>query len=141
MDPEGPRAQLTVHRVTDLDAARQALLHQFAAAGVCLHERTVFAFELVLEEWLVNAIGHGGASRVDVIAQVHGPTLTLRFVDDGAPFDPTTRVAPPPARSLEEAEPGGFGLNLMQRHSLRWRHRRLAEGNELTVEIAVPTAP
>ena len=65
------------------------------------------------EELAANAARHGGASAVNVELSALDEGVSLRFEDDGAPFDPTARsgfVGPDPQTG------GGVGLELV----LRW---------------------
>jgi serine/threonine-protein kinase RsbW len=100
--------------------------------------RTVFAVELVLEEWLTNVWHHGAGpgAMVEIVLSVEADTLELRFEDRGPPFDPTTRPVPPRPRSIDEARPGGLGLLFIRTQALDWHHVRDQGSNVLTVRIA-----
>lgn len=120
------------------DAARRRVLeHLGREPGFSASARSVYAVELVLEEWLTNAFRHGGARQVRLRAgRDGGAGVLLQFEDDGTPFDATTRPQAERPASLDEAEPGGLGLLLIQRYASRWQHSREHERNVMRVWIA-----
>ena len=87
---------------------------------------------LCLNEALANVIVHGGASahalpirlRLDVGADAEGAWASVTIADAGRAFDPTTVSPKARPRSLEDASPGGRGLQIIRRCSdwLRYRH-------------------
>ncbi|GAC1453150.1 MAG: hypothetical protein PVS2B3_07370 [Steroidobacteraceae bacterium] len=97
--------------------------------------------ELVFEELVANIVSHGAADGreldVRVTLETRAEVIILTFEDDGAPFDPRGRPDPAPARSLEEARVGGFGLMLVRHAARSLDYARTAEGrNRLTVSLA-----
>lgn len=124
------------------DRARQRVLdHLGREPGFSASARSVYAVELVLEEWLTNAFRHGGARQVQLRAGRDGAAgLLLQFEDDGTPFDATAQVLAERPASLDEAEPGGLGLLLIQRYASRWQHSREAGRNVMRVWISAPGA-
>jgi len=123
-----------------LEAARRQVVGHLAQACERGDRSTVYAVELVLEEWLTNVFRHGGGTEVTVEVACDGRQVGLRFTDDGTTFDPTRapeRVAP---ATLDEAEPGGLGLFLIRRYSRSWRYAREAGRNVMQVEIDCPAA-
>lgn len=97
--------------------------------------------ELVFEEIVANIVGHGAVHGhepdVRVTLELHPDAIVLTFDDDGMPFDPRGRPDPRPARSLEEAQVGGFGLMLVRRAASSLDYLRTAEGrNRLTVRLS-----
>jgi serine/threonine-protein kinase RsbW len=62
--------------------------------------------------------------------------VVLRFDDDGVPFDPSSGIDPAPAKSLEEARIGGFGLILVRRAASALDYTRTPDGrNRVTVTL------
>lgn len=118
-----------------IEATRQQALAHLARVGGCSGPATVYAVELVLEEWLTNVFRHGAGTEVAVELACDGRRVALHFADDGAAFDPAQvpeRVAP---ATLDEAQPGGLGLFLIRRYSRSWRYARESGRNVMQVEI------
>jgi serine/threonine-protein kinase RsbW len=97
--------------------------------------------ELVFEEIVANIVSHGAADgrelHVRFTLEPCPDSIILTFEDDGVPFDPRGHPDPSPARSLEEAKVGGFGLMLMRRAASSLDYVRTMEGrNRLTVKLA-----
>lgn len=124
------------------DSARQRVLeHLGREPGFSTSARSVYAVELVLEEWLTNAFRHGGARQVQLRAGRDGEAgVLLQFADDGTPFDATRHPLAARPASLDEAEPGGLGLLLIQRYASRWQHSREDGRNVMRVWIGPPAA-
>jgi anti-sigma regulatory factor (Ser/Thr protein kinase) len=125
------------------ETRRRVLDHLRAAPGIDLGQRTVYAVELVLEEWLTNVFRHGGRPRVELQVTADVTGVVMRFADDGPAFDPTAHAQPARPASLDEAEPGGLGLLLIERYASRWSHVREHGRNVLsvTVDLAPIAAP
>ncbi len=113
------------------------------AARDGLPERTLFKLQLSLEEALANIITYGiaslpaGAGRIAVDYSRAADMARLRISDNGPPFDPTAREEAANPASIEEAEVGGHGIQLM-RHLLdefsycyTGGHNRLILGSRL----------
>lgn len=97
--------------------------------------------ELVFEEIVANIVNHGAVGGREVIVRFslepRPDSLLLTFEDDGVEFDPRGHPDPSPARSLEEAKVGGFGLRLMRHAASSLDYTRTAGGrNRLTVKLA-----
>jgi anti-sigma regulatory factor (Ser/Thr protein kinase) len=121
--------------VAALEKVRRQAVEHLGRFGSCAGNRTVYAVELVLEEWLTNVFRHGAGTTVAVEMAVDGRRVDLRFEDDGSPFDPTTAPERPLPHTLEEAEPGGLGLFFIRRYSRTWRYSREGGRNVMRVEI------
>ncbi|MBS7538322.1 ATP-binding protein [Ancylobacter lacus] len=113
------------------------------AARDALPERTLFKLQLSLEEALANIITYGvsalpaGEARIAVDYRQDRDMARLRISDNGPPFDPTAREEVVNPASIEEAEVGGHGIQLM-RHLLdefsycyAGGHNRLILGSRL----------
>lgn len=121
-------------------SARQALEQLLQPRE--LSARAGFALDLVLEELLMNQILHAHPGAVDapwleLQAWTRGEALWLRFIDDGIAFDPLSRPAPAAPASLDEARPGGLGLQLLRRYARSLDYERQAGHNRLTVELSL----
>jgi len=105
-----------------------------------LSARSIYAVELVLEEALTNVIAYGfpqgQAGRVILGVRLLDDVVELCLDDDGIAFDPLGRQPAPRPASIEEATPGGLGLQLIQRFSRTVTYRRTNGRNVLTVTVA-----
>ena len=96
-------------------------------------ERGRLAARLVTEEVVLNAIEHGGARYVSVEAGPESETCRLVFVDDGAPFDPTTHRPLSGSGAPGKARPRGRGLILVHAFTRAIEHRFGGGHNRLSV--------
>lgn len=105
-----------------------------------LPPRCVYAVEIVLEEWLTNVLRHGGleadALQVQIQLQVLPTTVEIRFEDNATPFDPLARPVSERAASLDEALPGGLGLDLIKVLTVNLVYERLDNRNTLVATVA-----
>lgn len=94
---------------------------------------------VALEEAVANAALHGFPAgrqgRITVRAERLADTLVLEVEDDGVAFDPTTAESPPPARSLDEVQPGGWGLRLIRIFAGSIGYERRDGHNRLTMRF------
>jgi len=97
--------------------------------------RTVYAVEIVLEEWLTNVFRHGTGSPVALRVSVDADGILMRFVDDGPPFDATERPLPARPSNLDEARPGGLGLFLIHHYAKSWHCARQDGRNVMHIAI------
>ncbi len=119
-----------------LENARLRLLAHFGECpGLAGRPRTLYALELVLEEWLTNVFRHGTKAPVLLRVALDEEGLSLRFEDDGPAFDPTDRPHATRPASLEEAQPGGLGLFLIQHYARSWRYAREGQRNVMLIVI------
>ncbi|WP_216915710.1 MULTISPECIES: ATP-binding protein [unclassified Synechococcus] len=107
--------------------------------------------DLCLNEVLANLIDHGGARASScpvqlTLERVDGDEdggeggadrglATLTISDAGAPFDPLSFSREPLPRTLQEAEPGGLGLLLVNRFMDECSYRREGDRNVLKLSI------
>jgi anti-sigma regulatory factor (Ser/Thr protein kinase) len=109
--------------------------------------------DLCLNEVLANLIEHGGARASSCPVQLtleradgdegggQGPLATLTISDGGPPFDPLSFSHRPLPRSLQEAEPGGLGLLLVNRFMDECSYRREGDRNVLKLVIRCLKSP
>lgn len=145
MQNSPPEVRASVLRLTlvnersELERARLALLAFLDGRGVS--KRAMFKLELVLEETLMNLIWHaypqGGRHEIGFAAEWLGDAVELRFVDDGAPFDPLRQPLPGRPQSIEEAVPGGLGLLLTRKTVSAAEYERAEGRNRLSLRIAL----
>lgn len=140
-----------------LDSALASRQHAFAAQAhevrgasewlernggeLGLPREQVQRLDLCLNEALANILAHGGeeALAVPVELELMGVgsqgSAVLLIRDGGCAFDPTqSQPRQRPAR-LEDAQPGGLGLIMMQSNSDAMHYRRVADRNELQFTV------
>lgn len=97
---------------------------------------TVFMdLRLAIDEAVTNILthGYGGPGEIELELSVDDSNLVVRLRDKAPTFDPA--LAPPTdLRTPDQREPpGGFGIFLMESAMDEIIHRKLEDGNELTM--------
>lgn len=107
-------------------------------------EDVTFGIQICVEELLANVVRHGGGGwpaageterdsgiTMSVSIRREGDEITVTVEDNGRPFD--TAAAPPKrvAAPLEEAVPGGLGIQLIKQFSSGLSYDR-ADGRNRT---------
>ncbi len=77
--------------------------------------KVVSQVNVVVDEIFSNIVNYSGASISTLGCQVEGTTLTLRFADNGKPYDPTKKDDPDVTLPLEAREIGGLGIFLVKK--------------------------
>jgi len=136
-------------------AALPAALDAVAAWGLrCgLSDNDIARVQIVVDEWMVNAIGHGGLAperdwlrvQLSVLEARNGVHLTLS--DSAGHFAPDDLPSPDTDATLDARRPGGLGVEMMRRLSQDWRHEALdlpgrpGRGNRLHLTVPVGESP
>jgi len=119
-----PDNQLPSHRVLKLkaDLSELARLHPFLSS-YCEHEGTpmeqVFDFEVILEELVTNVIKYGRVQEgqecclIELLRERN--QITIRFSDQGNPFNPLARDEVDTDKPIEEREIGGLGIHFIKK--------------------------
>ena len=82
--------------------------------------KTQMQMELAVEEIFVNISSYAyhpqtGDAEIGVDIGTDPPTVTIRFTDQGHPFNPLEKPDADTTRKAEEREPGGLGILLVKR--------------------------
>lgn len=113
-----------------------------AARAALLDEDSVFHCQMAVDEACTNVIEHAygenNPGNIEVTCVVEPGRCTIRLVDQGIPFDPTSVPSPQPTADLDTIRPGGIGLHLMRQLMDEVRFEFTGEGNTLTM---VKTSP
>jgi len=120
------------YTASSVGVARRRLISDLADAGV--YEATACDAGLVLSELISNALRHASplpGSVVKVFWEMGDGCIELAVSDGGGPTVPM--VNKPAANS-----PGGRGLGIVDRLSLRWGVYTRQDGSETTVWAALP---
>jgi serine/threonine-protein kinase RsbW len=90
---------------------------------------------LAVDEAVTNILTHGydGSGNIELDMCADGSDLVIRLRDTAPPFDCTLAAASGPGPAEEREKPGGFGLFLIRNAMDKLVHRKLENGNELTM--------
>ena len=101
--------------------------------GLACDARTRIALETVVEEVFVNIAHHSGATFAELtLTHAHGE-VTLRFTDDGHPFDPLAMADPDVTLPAAQRNVGGLGILMVRRMTDRQAYVREEGCNVLTL--------
>ncbi len=126
-------------RINNDLAELNTLLEQLQSLGQqwSLSKKTLAEINLVLDELITNAIGHGDCDKKQPIIITLKKTdlkLTIQIIDTGQPFDPTSCHLPDTTLPLEERQCGGLGILLVRRFCDYWKYSRSNNKNILTLQ-------
>ena len=129
-----------IARVEDLNTSLEAVL---ARHGIDAGARA--DVRLIVEELAGNAIAYGGGDGRDmgqhelsVDISREADLLTLRFRDQGAPFDPLSAQTPDLEADILDRPIGGLGLYLIRQIAESMHYERIDDCNLLRVSLRVP---
>lgn len=119
----------------NLDRLMKSILGFLRGKG--FPEERIQEVELASEEALVNIIRHGFPGREPGEVEVRCRTdddeqVEIAFLDDGVPFDPTSRSRPDLDLPVEERQVGGLGVFLIRKLINETRYRREGGRNIFT---------
>ena len=108
-------------------------LQEFAATqGV--PDKAIFGLALALEECASNIVNHAlkrdSQRKFEVVIEKTSDSFAIELRDDGPTFDPTA-ATPRKAQAEDDDLPGGWGIELVRRHTDEIRYRREAGINIL----------
>ena len=94
--------------------------------------------ELCLNEAAANVVRHGVSATVVVVAfDRTAAEVQMTVADDGDAFDPLAYPAASLPETLDEARPGGLGIQILRSSSDRMVYQRLDGRNTLTLTFAL----
>ena len=109
------------------------------ALTIGVSTRGTFRLQLLLEEVVMNifenAYPEGGEHLIQIQLMAQESGLTVRVMDDGIPFDQTVVPERLPVVSLEDAQIGGLGLQLVHSYSDTQEYVRRENKNILTLHL------
>lgn len=129
-DPAAPG----VHRRLPGDLAALPQVGEALRGALPPDHPALMPAELAVTELVVNAVRHGGATRVDLRLHASGDDLLLTLTDDGAPFDPTRADE----REAGELREHGYGLLIVRRCAREWHYARKGGCNRQTLRLRAP---
>ena len=143
-----PELRLTLKSQLE-DLARVWPWVEALAAQNSVPADTQFAIQLCLEEALSNIVRHGYHGQpnqsITIACAVEcapaAAELVFTVEDQAPPFDPFAAAPAAAPTSIQELEPGGQGIRLMQKFASRHDYQQLPHGNRLTLAFAIPPSP
>ena len=109
INPLGPSKKV-------IEAAKRALLQSAAYPDCkCRKLREKLADRLRVDEIFSNIARYSGATGVVLGCSLKDGKATLRFSDNGRPYDPTEKPDPDTTQSAEEREVGGLGIFMVKK--------------------------
>ncbi len=90
---------------------------------------------LAVDEAVTNILTHGydGSGEIELELSTDGADLIVRLRDAAPPFDSTLVEAADPGPVEDREKPDDFGLFLIKSSMDKLVHRKLENGNELTM--------
>lgn len=139
--PEEGASQETVARLSlKADQGEIRKLHGFLGdycRGQALPEHLVFDFEVILEELFTNVIKYGGVTPGEECCSIEllhaANSLTLRFCDRGAPFNPLEREEVDTSKPIGDRPIGGLGIHFIKKLTEVHHYERRGQENVLTL--------
>lgn len=114
-------------------------------------EDLTFGIQLCVEELLANVVRHGGGGWPGAAEPPSGEAITMSLAvstaedavtvtveDNGKPFDTAAAPAKPVTTPLEEAMPGGLGIQLIKKFSHELTYDREGGLNRTTLKFLWP---
>lgn len=105
----------------------------------------LYRIELCLTELITNIVSYAETQfshmPIEVHAAIEKQRIKLTLIDPAQEFDPLSAPPPPTAKTIEELQVGGQGINLVREFSDAARYLRIDGKNqlELLFELAAPT--
>ncbi|MDO4540034.1 MAG: SpoIIE family protein phosphatase [Syntrophomonadaceae bacterium] len=131
--PQERRAELTL--APEEDAAQRATdfaEEYFTARGVPF--KTVMKLNVAVDEIVSNILRYSGAKQMTVSCLAHDGQASIRFIDDGIPYNPLAKSDPDVSLTAEEREIGGLGIFMVKKSMDGVHYENQGGLNILTVE-------
>lgn len=87
--------------------------HSMENAGLPM--KLIAQLNIAVDEIFSNIVRYSGATDATVGVKASNGCVTLRFADNGLPYDPTANVNPDITLSADEREIGGLGLYMVKK--------------------------
>ena len=106
-----------------------------SAAELAVDPEALDDLRLAIDEAVTNILTHGydGSGEIELELSTDGADLIVRLRDAAPPFDSTLVEPADPGPAEDREKPGGFGLFLIKSSMDKLVHRKLENGNELTM--------
>jgi anti-sigma regulatory factor (Ser/Thr protein kinase) len=135
-------AMETWHKAVSGSLADIALASEWVneiVAGLKLPDEKSYALRVCAEEILTNIFRHAGASsrQIDLTLSRYADRVELAVEDDGVPFDVSAATPRRVDRPIENAQPGGLGIQLIHEFADRLRYSRAGLRNRVIAEFTL----
>ena len=97
----------------NLDQVTDFIDNLLSEGGVS--NKLIFKVNMAIDEIYSNIARYSGATEARVGCNVSENKVSLRFVDNGSPYDPTVKEDPDTTLSAEEREIGGLGIYMVKK--------------------------
>jgi anti-sigma regulatory factor (Ser/Thr protein kinase) len=135
-EPPEKSVELSIRNdITELVAVSEAL--QRIGENADIPSKTLMHLQIVLDEILSNIIKYAWnpsePHEIKIGIKVHNGTVTLAFVDDGTPFDPSGHSLVQPETVGTRPQPGGKGIHLVKQLVDEFQYASIDGKNRLTI--------
>ncbi|MCI2055609.1 MAG: ATP-binding protein [Oscillibacter sp.] len=96
-----------------IDSVTAFVEQELEAADVPM--KVIMQMNIAVDEIFSNIARYSGATDATVGVGVSDGVATLRFADNGSPYDPTQKADPNIALSAEERDVGGLGIFMVKK--------------------------
>lgn len=97
----------------NLDQVTDFIDNLLSEGGVS--NKLIFKVNMAIDEIYSNIARYSGATEARVGCNVSENKVSLRFIDNGSPYDPTVKEDPDTTLSAEEREIGGLGIYMVKK--------------------------
>ena len=117
-----------------------------AARRAWLDDRAIHHCQLAVDEACSNVIEHGYGNfgsdeAIDITCRFEGDRFSISVTDSGPEFDPLSQTNPNPTASLDEREPGGWGIYFIKKVMDEVVYRYESDRNQLTMVKVIRRLP
>ena len=88
---------------------------------------------MIIEEVFANIVEYSNSEFITVNAEFEDSILTMEFIDNGIPFDPTLEKDPDAPKSIEDAHIGGLGIYFTKQSADELEYQYLNGENHLKI--------
>lgn len=97
--------------------------------------------QLIVEEWVVNAMTHGAQGKsndwVCVVIQSAPDAFNLELTDNGIPYDPNMAKSPDTNLDLDSRTIGGYGVHFVRQMSDSLDYARIKHNGEDINQLSI----
>ena len=134
--PPCPEIHFDAATLSDIPAVTEFVEEELDKIGCPM--KTVVQFSVAIDEIFSNIVHYGykegsGPVTVTLIEQSDPHTVSLRFVDEGIPYNPLKKEDPDVTLSAEERKIGGLGIFMVKKTMDEMRYAYENEQNILTI--------
>ena len=99
--------------------------------GKGISPKWVQKFLICTDEIYSNILQYSRATEIEILCKVLEHQISLKFLDDGIPYNPLEREEPDTALPAEERLPGGYGIFIVKKLMTQVEYRYVERRNSL----------